>query len=182
MRVMRRLMMTQKGQSMNKNHWSDSERETPNCVALFLGCIYKQKQAALPGQPGLGSGPAAHCRPRRRRSGYGVAPLLLSSTRRASLAIVDTPPLRTAPAESGQKEGCEERESPTPSSDPVFSGTSVPLSQHQHKNVNNTRNSHLNHNQLPEVMWLFFACSFVAWLFKWPLSYFHSLILFSTTI
>ncbi|XP_029697683.1 BEN domain-containing protein 7 isoform X2 [Takifugu rubripes] len=127
MRVMRRLMVTQKG------------------------CIYKEKQAALPGQPGLGSGPAAHCRPRRRRSVYGVTPHLLSSIRRASLATLDAPPLRTAPAESGQKEGCEERESPTPSSDPVFSRTSVPPPQHQHINVNNTPNSHLNQNQLLEV-------------------------------
>lgn len=160
MRVMRRLMMTQKGQSMDKNHWSESERETPNCVALFLGCIYKEKQAALPGQPGLGSGPAAHCRPRRRRSVYGVAPHLLSSIRKASLATVDAPPLRTAPAESGQKEGCEERESPTPSSEPVFSGTSVPPPQHQHTNVNNTPNSQVNQNQLLEVMRLFLCLFF----------------------
>lgn len=160
MRVMRRLMMTQKGQLMNKNHWSESERETPNCAALFLGCIYKEKKAALPGQPGLGSGPAGHCRPRRRRPVYGVAPHLLSSIRRASLATVDAPPLRTAPAESGQKEGCEERESPTPSSDPVFSRTSVPPPQPQHISVNNTPNSHLNPNQLIEVMWLL-VCLFI---------------------
>lgn len=159
MRVMRRLMMTQKGQ-LNKNHWSESERETPNCAALFLGCIYKEKKAALPGQPGLGSGPAGHCRPRRRRPVYGVAPHLLSSIRRASLATVDAPPLRTAPAESGQKEGCEERESPTPSSDPVFSRTSVPPPQPQHISVNNTPNSHLNPNQLIEVMWLL-VCLFI---------------------
>eukprot|EP00066_Takifugu_rubripes_P016006 XP_011605272.1 PREDICTED: BEN domain-containing protein 7 [Takifugu rubripes] len=61
------------------------------------------------------------------------------------------PTVGHAGGESGQKEGCEERESPTPSSDPVFSRTSVPPPQHQHINVNNTPNSHLNQNQLLEV-------------------------------
>lgn len=121
------------------------------CGSLFLGCSYKEKQAASSGQTGLGSGPAAHCRPRRRRSVYRVAPHLLPSIRRASLAKLDAPLLRATTPESGQKEGCEEQEPPTPSSDPISSGTSVPPPQHQTINVNNTPNSHLNQNQLLEV-------------------------------
>lgn len=149
-------------------------KDTTKMCGSFLGCSYKEKQAASSGQTGLGSGPAAHCRPHRRRSVYRVAPHLLPSIRRASLAKLDAPLLRATTPESGQKEGCEEQEPPTPSSDPISSGTPVPPPQHHTINVNNTPNSHLNQTQLLEVTWLFVY--FVRRLFKLP--FFFNLHLF----
>lgn len=121
---------------------------------FFLVCIDKEKQAASLGQPGFCSGQTAH-RPLRRRSVYRVAHHLLSSTRRAkSLETLEAPPLRATPTESGQK---KERESPTPSSDLNSSRTSVPPPERQPINLNNTPNSHLNQNQLLEVMYDLFG-------------------------
>lgn len=133
------------------------ERETAKYVALFffLACTDKEKQAASLGRPGFGSGPTAHCRPRRRRSVYRVTQHLLSSTRRPSLETLEAPPHRAVPTESGQMK--EERESPTPSSELNSSRTSVPPPQHQPINLNNTPNSHLNQNQLLEVLYDLFG-------------------------
>lgn len=157
---------------------------TKMCCSFLLACIDKEKQAASLGQPGYGSGHTAHCRPRRRRSVYRVTQHLLSSTRRASHETLEAQPLRATPTESGQKK--EERESPTPSSDLNSSRSSVPPPQHQPVNLNNTPNSHLNQNQLLEVIYDLFGL----WLkffkyqrvsphresllnFKWSFTYWH---------
>lgn len=155
MRTMRRLMMTQKGQWINEKHWCVWKGNSKICCSFFLVCIDKEKQAASVGQPGFGSRPTAHCRPRKRRSAYRVTQHLLSSTRRASLETLDAPLLRALPTESGEKK--EEQESPTPSSELNSSRTSVPPPQHQPINLNNTPNSHLNHNQLLEVLYDLFG-------------------------
>ncbi|KAG8012581.1 BEN domain-containing protein 7 [Nibea albiflora] len=83
MRAMRRLMQSQKAS------------------------LERQEQAASPCQPRLGPGPAPCCRPRKRRPIYKVAPLTVSSTRRAALASLEASPIIAAPAESGKREEFE---------------------------------------------------------------------------
>uniref|UniRef100_A0A3B4UTK6 Si:ch211-220f12.4 n=1 Tax=Seriola dumerili TaxID=41447 RepID=A0A3B4UTK6_SERDU len=65
LRAMRRMMQTQKGQ---------------------------QEQTASPCQTRLGPGPAPRRRPRKRRPIYKVAPLTVSSTRRAALTPLEASP------------------------------------------------------------------------------------------
>lgn len=122
------------------------------CCFLLLACLEKEEQAASPCQPRLGPGPAPHCRPRRRRPIYKVAPLTVSSTRRAALAPLEAPPLIAAPAESGQREECEKKHgSCIPSSDPVSSGMCVPP-QNNPLTINNTPNTHLNQLREPPLL------------------------------
>uniref|UniRef100_A0A3B5AWQ3 Si:ch211-220f12.4 n=1 Tax=Stegastes partitus TaxID=144197 RepID=A0A3B5AWQ3_9TELE len=66
LRAMRRLMQTQKGQQMNTNTHPS------------------------PCQPRLGPGPTPRRRPRKRRPIYKVAPLTVTSTRRAALSPLET--------------------------------------------------------------------------------------------
>ncbi|XP_022610355.1 BEN domain-containing protein 7 [Seriola dumerili] len=77
LRAMRRMMQTQKGQ---------------------------QEQTASPCQTRLGPGPAPRRRPRKRRPIYKVAPLTVSSTRRAALTPLEASPPIVALAESGKRE------------------------------------------------------------------------------
>uniref|UniRef100_A0A3P8S2C7 BEN domain containing 7 n=1 Tax=Amphiprion percula TaxID=161767 RepID=A0A3P8S2C7_AMPPE len=101
LRAMRRLMQTQKGQ---------------------------QEQTASPCQPRLGPGPTPRRRPRKRRPIYKVAPVAVTSTRRAALSPLKASPLQAAPAESGKREECEKDSSP-PNIHPISSDSEVRLAE-----------------------------------------------------
>lgn len=122
---------------------------------LFLACLEKEEPAASPCQPRLGPGPAPYCRPRRNRSIYKVAPLTVSSSRRAVLAPLEALPLTAASAESGQKEECEtKQDSCTLNKDPASSGMCALPAQNDPLTINNTVNKNLNQLReppLPEV-------------------------------
>ncbi|XP_051237839.1 BEN domain-containing protein 7 isoform X1 [Dicentrarchus labrax] len=129
MRAMRRLMQTQKAS------------------------LERQEQAASPCQPRLGPGPAPRCRPRKRRPIYKVAPLTVSSNRRAALAPLEASPLIAAPAESEKREECEkEQDSSTPNTHPVSSGVSVLPPQSNPVTANNTHNPLLNQLRKPHLL------------------------------
>ncbi|XP_070764159.1 BEN domain-containing protein 7 [Enoplosus armatus] len=129
LRAMRRLMQTQKAS------------------------LERQEQAASPCQPRLGPGPAPSRRPRKRRPIYKVAPVTVSSTRRAALAPLEASPLRAAPAESGKREECEkEQDSSTPNSHRVSSEVSVLPPQNNPATVNNTHNPLLNQLREPQSL------------------------------
>uniref|UniRef100_A0A4W6DP68 BEN domain containing 7 n=1 Tax=Lates calcarifer TaxID=8187 RepID=A0A4W6DP68_LATCA len=105
LRAMRRLMQSQKGQ-------------------------WRQEQTGSPCQPRLGPGPTPRRRPRKRRPIYKVAPLTVSSTRRAALTPLEASPRIAAPAEPGKREESQkERDSPTASSHPISSESEVRLAE-----------------------------------------------------
>uniref|UniRef100_A0A3P8S2L2 BEN domain containing 7 n=1 Tax=Amphiprion percula TaxID=161767 RepID=A0A3P8S2L2_AMPPE len=62
--------------------------------------------------------------PRKRRPIYKVAPVAVTSTRRAALSPLKASPLQAAPAESGKREECEKDSSP-PNIHPISSDVSV---------------------------------------------------------
>ncbi|XP_076589576.1 BEN domain-containing protein 7 isoform X1 [Chaetodon auriga] len=129
MRAMRRLMQTQKAS------------------------LERQEQAASPCQPRFVPGPAPRCRPRKRRPIYRVAPLAVSSSRRAALAPLKASPLIPAPAESGKREECEkEQDSSPPHSHPVSSGVSVLPPQNNSVTVNNTHKPLLSQLREPQLL------------------------------
>ncbi|XP_010764754.1 BEN domain-containing protein 7 [Notothenia coriiceps] len=129
MRAMRRLMQTQKGS------------------------LERQEEAASPCQPRLVPGPAPRCRPRKRRPIYKVAPLTVSSTRRAALAPLEASPLIAAPLESGKREECEKDQgSSTPNSHPTSSALSVLPPQNSPVIVNNRHNTLLNKLREPHLL------------------------------
>ncbi|XP_063767655.1 BEN domain-containing protein 7 isoform X3 [Eleginops maclovinus] len=129
MRAMRRLMQTQKGS------------------------LERQDEAASPCQPRLVPSPVPRCRPRKRRPIYKVAPLTVSSTRRAALAPLEASPLIAAPAESGKREECEkEQGSSTPNSHPTSSALSVLPRQNNPVIVNNRHNTLLNKLREPHLL------------------------------
>ncbi|TMS05900.1 BEN domain-containing protein 7 [Larimichthys crocea] len=129
MRAMRRLMQTRKAS------------------------LERQEQAASPCQPRLGPGPAPCCRPRKRRPIYKVAPLTVSSTRKAALASLEASPIIAAPAESGKREECKkEQDSSTTNSHSVPSGVSVLPPQNNPVTVNNTHNPLLNQLREPQSL------------------------------
>ncbi|XP_037622987.1 BEN domain-containing protein 7 [Sebastes umbrosus] len=130
LRAMRRLMQTQKAS------------------------LERQEEAASPCQPRLGPGPAPRCRPRKRRPIYKVAPLTVSSARKAALGPLEaSPPLLAAPAESGKREECEkERGSSTPNSHPVSSEVSVLPHQKNPVTVNSRHNPLLNQLREPQLL------------------------------
>uniref|UniRef100_A0A665UC77 Si:ch211-220f12.4 n=1 Tax=Echeneis naucrates TaxID=173247 RepID=A0A665UC77_ECHNA len=98
LRAMRRIMQTQKGQRTN---------------------FHRQEQTVSPCQPRLSPGPAPRRRPRKRRPIYKVAPLTVSSARRAALTPPEASPLIVAPAESEETEESEkEQHSSTASTHP----------------------------------------------------------------
>ncbi|XP_078112171.1 BEN domain-containing protein 7 [Sander vitreus] len=129
LRAMRRLMQTQKAS------------------------LERQEQATSPCQPRLGPGPAPRCRPRKRRPIYKVAPLTVSSTRRAALAPLEASPSIAAPAKSGKSEECEKEHGlSTPNSHPVCSEVSVLPSQKNPVTVNNRHNPVLNQLRGPHSL------------------------------
>uniref|UniRef100_A0A665UDX7 Si:ch211-220f12.4 n=1 Tax=Echeneis naucrates TaxID=173247 RepID=A0A665UDX7_ECHNA len=89
LRAMRRIMQTQKGQRTN---------------------FHRQEQTVSPCQPRLSPGPAPRRRPRKRRPIYKVAPLTVSSARRAALTPPEASPLIVAPAESEETEESEKEQ------------------------------------------------------------------------
>lgn len=139
----------------------NSYRERKKCVAVFfLHAWKKEEQAASLCQPRLGPGPTPRCRPRRRRPIYKVAPLTISSTRRAALSPLEASPLIAAHVESGQKKGCEkEQESFTPNSDPVTLGESVLLPENNPVTVNKTPSPHLNQVMEPQLQEVIITCA-----------------------
>uniref|UniRef100_A0A3P8S3S4 BEN domain containing 7 n=1 Tax=Amphiprion percula TaxID=161767 RepID=A0A3P8S3S4_AMPPE len=104
LRAMRRLMQTQKAS------------------------LERQEQTASPCQPRLGPGPTPRRRPRKRRPIYKVAPVAVTSTRRAALSPLKASPLQAAPAESGKREECEKDSSP-PNIHPISSDSEVRLAE-----------------------------------------------------
>ncbi|XP_075946127.1 BEN domain-containing protein 7 [Anarhichas minor] len=117
LRAMRRLMHTQKAS------------------------LERQGEAASSCQPCLGPGPAPRCRSRKRRPIYKVAPLNVSSTRRAAIGPLEASPLIAAPAESGKREEREkEQGSSTPNSHSVSSEVSVLPPQKNLVAINNRHN------------------------------------------
>ncbi|XP_029378286.1 BEN domain-containing protein 7 [Echeneis naucrates] len=95
LRAMRRIMQTQKAS------------------------LERQEQTVSPCQPRLSPGPAPRRRPRKRRPIYKVAPLTVSSARRAALTPPEASPLIVAPAESEETEESEkEQHSSTASTHP----------------------------------------------------------------
>uniref|UniRef100_A0A8D0CVK9 BEN domain containing 7 n=1 Tax=Sander lucioperca TaxID=283035 RepID=A0A8D0CVK9_SANLU len=88
-----------------------NEANAPCCMCNCKGTLHAilqelramrrlmQTQKASPCQPRLGPGPAPRCRPRKRRPIYKVAPLTVSSTRRAALAPLEASPSIAAPSE-----------------------------------------------------------------------------------
>uniref|UniRef100_UPI0037E8A55D BEN domain-containing protein 7 n=1 Tax=Semicossyphus pulcher TaxID=241346 RepID=UPI0037E8A55D len=126
LRAMRKLMQTQKAS------------------------LEKQEQAVSPCQPRLGQGSAPRCRPGKRRPVYKVAPLTVSSTRRAAPAPLEASPYTAAPAEAGEREGCEkEQNSSIPNSHPVCSEVS---SQNNPETVNNRHDLLLNPQREPPLL------------------------------
>ncbi|XP_040894770.1 BEN domain-containing protein 7 [Toxotes jaculatrix] len=129
LRAMRRLMQTQKAS------------------------LERQEQTASPCQPRLGPGPAPHRRPRKRRPIYKVAPLTVSSSRRAGLTPLEASPLIVAPAESGKREESEkEQDSSTANSHSVSSEVSVLPSQNNPVTVSNTHSPLLNQLREPQSL------------------------------
>lgn len=119
----------------------------------LLASLERQEQAASPCQPRLGPGPAPRCRPRKRRPIYKVAPLTVSSTRRAALAPLEASPSIAAPAESGKSEECEKEHGlSTPNHHPVCSEVSVLSSQKNAVTVNNRHNPVLNQLRGPHSL------------------------------
>ena len=91
-----------------------------------------------------------------------MAPLAVSSARRAALAPLKASPLAAASAECGQKEDCEEeqeeQESSTTNSDPASSRMSMLPPQSNPVTISDTHSPHPKHirdRQLPEVMCVF---------------------------
>ena len=142
------------------------EEKNKTCYSLFLASLERQEQAASPCQPRLGPGPAPRCRPRKRRPIYRVAPLTVSSTRRAALDPLEASPLGAASAESEKREPCEKgKDSSTPNSQTVSSGVSVLPPQSNPATVNNTHSplmSQLREPQSLEVMYIMCSCVFYA--------------------
>ncbi|KAG7217422.1 hypothetical protein INR49_021589 [Caranx melampygus] len=110
--------------------------------------LERQEQTASPCQPRLGPGATPRRRPRKRRPIYKVAPVTVSSTRKAPLTPLEASPLIVAPAESGKGEESE-KDSSTANSHPVPSEVSLLPPQNNPVTVNNTQHSPLL-NQLRE--------------------------------
>ncbi|XP_034541969.1 BEN domain-containing protein 7 [Notolabrus celidotus] len=88
--------------------------------------LEKHEQAASLCQPRLGQGPPPRCRPRKRRPIYKVAPLTVSSTRRAAPAPLEASLYRAASSEAGKREVCKKEENSTTSnSHPICREISV---------------------------------------------------------
>nr|XP_046251379.1 BEN domain-containing protein 7 isoform X2 [Scatophagus argus] len=129
MRAMRRLMQTQKASLERREH------------------------AASPCQPRLGPSPTTHCRPRRRRPIYKVAPLTVASSRRAALAPLEESPLKAAPEESRKREEYDkEQDSSAPNSDSVSSGVSVLPPHNNPVTVNSAHNPLLTQLREPQLL------------------------------
>ncbi|XP_036962909.1 BEN domain-containing protein 7 isoform X3 [Acanthopagrus latus] len=129
MRAMRRLMQTQKAS------------------------LERQELTASPCQPRLCPGPIPRCRPRKRRPIYKVAPLTVSSARRASPGPPETSPLIAAPAETGKGKDCEkEQDSSTHNCHPGSSGVSVLPPQNKPATVNSTHSTLLNQLREPQSL------------------------------
>ncbi|XP_071357576.1 BEN domain-containing protein 7 isoform X3 [Trachinotus anak] len=127
LRAMRRMMQTQKAS------------------------LERQEQTASPCQPRLSPGPAPCRRPRKRRPIYKVAPLTVSSTRRAALTPLEASPLVVAPVESGKREESEKaQDSSTISSQP--SEVSLLPPQNNPVTVNNTHSPLLNQLREPQSL------------------------------
>ncbi|XP_051808553.1 BEN domain-containing protein 7 isoform X2 [Acanthochromis polyacanthus] len=127
LRAMRRLMQTQKAS------------------------LERQEQTASPCQPRLGPGPTPRRRPRKRRPIYKVAPVAVTSARRAALSPLKASPLQAAPAESGKREECE-KDSSTPNIHPISSDVSVLPPQTDPVTVNNTHSPLLNQLKEPQAV------------------------------
>lgn len=131
----------------------DREREREsrksNVPVVFSGIKEEQAASLCQLRP---PGPAPRCRHRRRRLIYKVAPLTVSSTRRAALTPLEASPLIATAAESVQEECEKEQESAAPSSDQVSSGLSVLPPESNPVPVNNTANPHLNPLMEPQLL------------------------------
>lgn len=135
------------------SEWShiDCEKEKVWKYNLLLrspASLERQEQTASPCQPRLGPGTTPRRRPRKRRPIYKVAPVTVSSARRAALNPLDASPLTAAPADSGKGEESE-KDSSTASSHPVPSELSMLPPQSNPVTVNHTQQSPLL-NQLRE--------------------------------
>lgn len=117
------------------------------CGSLFLASLDRQEQTTSPCQPRLSAGPAPRRRPRKRRPIYKVAPLSVSSTRRA------INPLKAVATESGKSVECEkQQDASTPNSHQFSSIVTVLPSQNDSVTGNNTHNSVLNHLREPPTL------------------------------
>ncbi|XP_018519651.1 BEN domain-containing protein 7 isoform X1 [Lates calcarifer] len=113
--------------------------------------LERQEQTGSPCQPRLGPGPTPRRRPRKRRPIYKVAPLTVSSTRRAALTPLEASPRIAAPAEPGKREESQkERDSPTASSHPISSEVSVLPPPNNPAAVNNTHSPLLSQLREPQ--------------------------------
>ncbi|XP_039989777.1 BEN domain-containing protein 7 [Xiphias gladius] len=119
LRAMRRLMQTQKAS------------------------LERQEQTASPCQPRLGPGPAPRRRTRKRRPIYKVAPLMVSSARRAALTPLEASPLIVAPAPE---------HSSTANSRPASSEVSALPPQNNPVTVNNTHSPLLSQLREPQSL------------------------------
>ncbi|KAK2842156.1 hypothetical protein Q5P01_012356 [Channa striata] len=128
LRAMRRLMHTQKAS------------------------LERQEQAGLPCQPRLGPGPTPHRRPRKRRPVYKVAPLIVSTARRATPKSPEVSSPAAVPTESGKREESEKKkDSCSPINHPISSEVSVPP-QNTPVSVNNTHSPLLNQLREPQSL------------------------------
>lgn len=135
------------------------------CYCLFLASLERQELTASPCQPRLCPGPIPRCRPRKRRPIYKVAPLTVSSARRASPGPPETSPLIAAPAETGKGKDCEkEQDSSTHNCHPGSSGVSVLPPQNKPATVNSTHSTLLNQLREPQSLEV---------MFTWPGVFLH---------
>ncbi|XP_035498915.1 BEN domain-containing protein 7 isoform X2 [Scophthalmus maximus] len=114
--------------------------------------LERQEQTASPCQPRLGPGPAPRRRPRKRRPIYKVAPLSVSSTRRAALSPLEVSPLIAAPAETGKREESErQQDTTTANTHPMSSEVSVLPPQNNPVTLN-TQSPLLNQLREPQSL------------------------------
>ncbi|XP_062245669.1 BEN domain-containing protein 7 [Platichthys flesus] len=113
--------------------------------------LERQEQTASPCQPRLGPGPAPRRRPRKRRPIYKVAPLSVSSTRRAALSPLEASPLIAALAESGKRQESEnQRDESAANRHPVSSEVSVLPPRNNPVAFNNSQSPLLNQLREPQ--------------------------------
>lgn len=124
------------------------------CYYFFLASLERQEQAASPCQPRLGPGPAPRRRPHKKRPIYKVAPLIVSTTKRAAPVTL---PLTAAPAESRNKEESEKKQDLRSLNNNRIS-SEVPVLPPQHNPVTVSSTSVSLLNQLRESSQLEVIC------------------------